>query len=193
MSFHPATRRSPQIETDWLTLGQAARFLGVAQSTIRKWSDQGRVPAFYTPGGHRRFRRSDLEAFVERSGPGQRGGGPLVLVVDDDAPLRELLRLSLERAGYSVRQAENVTAALAAIDDQAPELVLLDVVMPGADGWALLRRLEERHGSIPVIMYSGQVDEGIAGEAAERGASGFIGKPFDPDELVGRAMQLVPA
>ena len=193
MSFHPATRRSPQIEADWLTLGQAARFLGVAQSTIRKWSDQGRVPAFYTPGGHRRFRRSDLEAFVERSGPGQHGGGPLVLVVDDDAPLRELLRLSLERAGYSVRQAENVTAALAAIDEQAPELVLLDVVMPGADGWALLRRLEERHGSIPVIMYSGQVDDGIAGEAAERGASGFIGKPFDPDELVGRAMQLVPA
>ena len=193
MSFHPATRRSPQIEADWLTLGQAARFLGVAQSTIRKWSDQGRVPAFYTPGGHRRFRRSDLEAFVERSGPGRRGGGPLVLVVDDDAPLRELLRLSLERAGYSVRQAENVTAALAAIDEQAPELVLLDVVMPGADGWALLRRLEERHGSIPVIMYSGQVDDGIAGEAAERGASGFIGKPFDPDELVGRAMQLVPA
>jgi excisionase family DNA binding protein len=193
MSFHPATRRSPQIEADWLTLGQAARFLGVAQSTIRKWSDQGRVPAFYTPGGHRRFRRSDLEAFVEQSGPGRRGGGPLVLVVDDDTALRELLRLSLERAGYSVRQAENVTAALAAIDERAPELVLLDVVMPGADGWALLRRLEERHGSIPVIMYSGQVDDGIAGEAAERGASGFIGKPFDPDELVGRAMQLVPA
>jgi excisionase family DNA binding protein len=193
MSLHPAARRSPQIEADWLTLGQAARFLGVAQSTIRKWSDQGRVPAFYTPGGHRRFRRGDLEAFVERSGPGQRGGGPLVLVVDDDAPLRELLRLSLERAGYSVRQAENVTAALAAIDEQAPELVLLDVVTPGADGWALLRRLEERHGSIPVIMYSGQVDDGIAGEAAERGASGFIGKPFDPDELVGRAMQLVSA
>jgi two-component system phosphate regulon response regulator OmpR len=65
--------------------------------------------------------------------------------------------------------------------------------MPGADGWALLRRLEERHGSIPVILYSGQVDDGIAGEAAERGSSGFIGKPFDPDELVGRAMQLVPA
>ena len=46
-------------ESEWLTLGQAARFLGVAQSTIRKWSDNGRVPAFYTPGGHRRYRRSD--------------------------------------------------------------------------------------------------------------------------------------
>ena len=53
-------------DSEWLTLGQAARFLGVAQSTIRKWSDQGRVPAFYTPGGHRRYKRGDLEAFLER-------------------------------------------------------------------------------------------------------------------------------
>ena len=59
-------------DSEWLTLGQAARFLGVAQSTIRKWSDSGRVPAFYTPGGHRRYRRTDLEAFLDRSGPGGR-------------------------------------------------------------------------------------------------------------------------
>ena len=48
------TRRAPGSDPEWLTLGQAAKYLGVAQSTIRKWSDQGRVPAFYTPGGHRR-------------------------------------------------------------------------------------------------------------------------------------------
>ena len=63
-------RRALTDEPDWLTLGQAARYLGVAQSTIRKWSDQGRVPAFYTPGGHRRYRRRDLETFLDRSGPG---------------------------------------------------------------------------------------------------------------------------
>jgi excisionase family DNA binding protein len=72
MSFQPATRRAQQIESDWLTLGQAARFLGVAQSTIRKWSDDGKVAAFYTPGGHRRFRRADLEAFIADSGPAGR-------------------------------------------------------------------------------------------------------------------------
>ena len=60
----------PANEPDWLTLGQAAKYLGMAQSTIRKWSDNGRVPAFYTPGGHRRYRRSDLETFLDRSGPG---------------------------------------------------------------------------------------------------------------------------
>src|SRR6059036_2174904 len=96
-------RRAAGGETEWLTLGQAAKYLGVAQSTIRKWSDVGRVPAFYTPGGHRRYRRSDLDTFLERSGPGRPARGPLVLVVDDDPQVREVVRLNLEIEGYSVK------------------------------------------------------------------------------------------
>jgi excisionase family DNA binding protein len=185
-------RRAPVSEPDWLTLGQAAKFLGVAQSTIRKWSDLGRVPAFYTPGGHRRYRRSDLETFIDRSGPGGKEAGPLVLVVDDDPRVREFVRINLELEGYTVREAERAEEALAAIEDQAPDLMLLDVVMPGTDGWELLQRMQERHGSIPVIMFSGKVDEQTAGEAARRGAQEFVGKPFDPQQLVDRAKQLVP-
>src|SRR6187455_2426309 len=90
-------RSAPPSDSDWLTLGQAAKYLGVAQSTIRKWSDQKKLPAFYTPGGHRRYRRSDLDVFLERSGPGgTTRGGPLVLIVDDDAGLRGFVRASLE-------------------------------------------------------------------------------------------------
>src|SRR5438067_6501472 len=93
-------------EPEWLTLGQAAKYLGVAQSTIRKWSDVGRVPAFYTPGGHRRYRRSDLDLFLERSGPGGRGReGPVVLVVDDDPGVREVVRANLELEGGAGRDA----------------------------------------------------------------------------------------
>jgi excisionase family DNA binding protein len=185
-------RRAPASEPDWLTLGQAAKFLGVAQSTIRKWSDQGRVPAFYTPGGHRRYRRRDLETFLDRSGPGGRTEGPLVLVVDDDPKLREFMRINLTMEGYSVREAASAEEALEAIEDTAPELVLLDVVMPGVDGWQMLQRMQERHGSIPVIMFSGKVDETSAADAEQRGARGFIGKPFDPQQLIERAKQLVP-
>ncbi|HEY3921523.1 MAG TPA: response regulator [Gaiellaceae bacterium] len=185
-------RRPTSGEPEWLTLGQAAKFLGVAQSTIRKWSDQGRVPAFYTPGGHRRYRRRDLELFVDRSGPAGKPGGPLVLVVDDDSRLREFMRVNLELEGYTVREAESADTAFAAIENQAPDLVLLDVVMPGVDGWGLLQKLQERHGSIPVIMFSGQLDEQQAAQAEERGARGFVGKPFDPQELLARAKALVP-
>jgi excisionase family DNA binding protein len=186
-------RRAPTTEPDWLTLGQAAKFLGVAQSTIRKWSDQGRVPAFYTPGGHRRYRRRDLEAFLDRSGPGGHTSGPLVLVVDDDPRLREYMRVNLEMEGYTVREAASADEALQVLEDGAPDLVLLDVVMPGIDGWQMLQRMQERHGSVPVIMFSGQVDERSAGQAEERGARGFVGKPFDPQQLIERAKQLVPA
>jgi excisionase family DNA binding protein len=176
-----------------VTLGQAAKFLGVAQSTIRKWSDQGRVPTFYTPGGHRRYRRRDLETFLDRSGPGGRASGPLVLVVDDDDRLREFMRVNLELEGYTVLEAASGEEALEAIEGQAPALVLLDVVMPGIDGWQMLQRMQERHGSIPVIMFSGQLDSTAAGDAEQRGARGFIGKPFDPHQLIERAKQLVPA
>ena len=182
-------------DSEWLTLGQAARFLGVAQSTIRKWSDQGRVPAFYTPGGHRRYRRNDLETFLERSGPGgQSKSGPLVLLVDDDAQVRELVRINLEFEGYTVREAADADEGLAAIEEAKPDLVLLDVMMPHVDGWEMLRRMQERYGvgTLPVVMFSGKVDERAEQQAANRGAQGFVGKPFDLHALVDRAKQLAP-
>jgi excisionase family DNA binding protein len=191
----PIGRRAPTNEPDWLTLGQAAKYLGVAQSTIRKWSDLGRVPAFYTPGGHRRYRRGDLDAFLERSGPGTRGrGGPVVLVVDDDAAVRELVRANLEAEGYSVREAASAGEGLAALEQEAPDLVLLDVMMPEVDGWEMLRRVQERFGvgAIPVIVFSGEVDERSVPDATTRGARGFLGKPFDLQQLIDQAKQIAP-
>jgi excisionase family DNA binding protein len=188
----PIGRRPAGNEPDWLTLGQAAKYLGVAQSTIRKWSDQGRVPTFYTPGGHRRYRRRDLDAFLERSGPAAMTG-PLVLIVDDDERLRQYLRVNLELEGYAVKEAGSGDEGLAAVEDEPPDLILLDVMMPKVDGWEMLRRLQERHGigSIPVIMFSGTAEESAA-EAAARGAQAFIGKPFDPQQLIESTKQLLP-
>jgi len=189
---HPE-RRAPTTEPDWLTLGQAAKYLGVAQSTIRKWSDQGRVPAFYTPGGHRRYRRSDLDKFLESSGPGAREHtGPTVLVVDDDPRLREYVRANMELEGYTVLEAGSADEGMAVLEGEQAQLILLDVMMPGIDGWEMLQRIQEKHGAIPVIMFSGKVDERSAAEAEQRGATGFIGKPFDPQQLIDRAKQILP-
>src|SRR6185437_7826306 len=181
-------------DSEWLTLGQAARFLGVAQSTIRKWSDQGRVPAFYTPGGHRRYRRADLDAFVERSGPGKSKTGPLVLLVDDDDKVRELVRVNLEFEGYVVRETASAEQGLAAIEEAKPDLILLDVMMPHIDGWEMLRRVQERYGAgtIPVVMFSGKVDEQAQALAAANGAQGFIGKPFDLQQLIDQTKTIAP-
>ena len=182
-------------DSEWLTLGQAARFLGVAQSTIRKWSDQGRVPAFYTPGGHRRYRRTDLEAFLDRSGPtGRPKAGPLVLLVDDDEKVRELVRVNLEFEGYIVREAGSAEEGMTAIEEAKPDLVLLDVMMPHIDGWEMLRRVQERHGigTIPVIMFSGKADEAAQQQAASNGAQAFVGKPFDLQQLIDQTKSIAP-
>ena len=193
MPYERGQRSRPlPVETaDWLTLGTAAKYLGVAQSTIRKWSDLGRVPTFYTPGRHRRYRRSDLDAFLEHSGPAA-ARGPLVLIVDDDERLRQYVRANLELEGYRVREAASADAGLAALDEQAPDLILLDVMMPQVDGWEMLRRVRARHGvdSIPVIMFSGKVE--AAEESEAQGAQGFIGKPFDPQHLIESTKQLLP-
>ena len=189
-------RRAPTSDPDWLTLGQAAKYLGVAQSTIRKWSDHGRVPAFYTPGGHRRYRRPDLDDFLNRSGPGgSTQQGPLVLIVDDDEGVREYVRVNLEMEGYAVREAGNAEEGLGVLEEVSPDLILLDVMMPEVDGWEMLRRVQERHGvgAIPVVMFSGKVNEQSAQEATARGAQGFVGKPFDPQQLIEHAKQLLPA
>ena len=181
-------------EPDWLTLGQAAKYLGVAQSTIRKWSDQGRVRAFYTPGGHRRYRRGDLESLLESSGPaGREHAGPTVLLVDDDDRLRAYMRTNLELEGYAVLEAGSAEEGMRVLEgEQQPQLILLDVMMPHTDGWEMLQRIQERHGAIPVIMFSGQVDERSAEQAQKRGASAFVGKPFDPQQLIDRAKQILP-
>jgi excisionase family DNA binding protein len=180
---------------EWLTLGQAASYLGVAQSTIRKWSDGGRITAFYTPGGHRRFRRSDLDQFLSGSRGTPARGTPVVLVVDDDDRLREFIRVNLEMDGYAVREAANAEEGLSALDEEPPDLILLDVMMPGMDGWQMLRRVQDRHGvgTIPVIMFSGKVDEDTERRAAEEGAQAFLGKPFDPQQLIESTKQLIRA
>jgi excisionase family DNA binding protein len=188
-------RPSAGSEPDWLTLGQAAKYLGVAQSTVRKWTDQKKVPAFKTPGGHRRYRRSDLDMFLERSQPGERAAGPVILIVDDDPGLRAFVRARLELEGYVVREAGSADEGLVSLEEQSPDLILLDVMMPRVDGWEMLRRVQERHGvgSIPVLMFSGKVDASAAAEASSRGAHGFIGKPFDPEQLIESAKQMLPA
>ncbi len=187
----------PANEQDWLTLGRAANYLGMAQSTIRKWSDTGRLPAFYTPGGHRRYRRADLDDFIAEGGrvtPRRGEGRRLILIVDDDEKLREFVRVNLEMEGYSVREASSAEDGLKALEEEPPDLILLDVMMPQVDGWEMLQRVQERHGvgSIPVIMFSGKVDEESLKRATSRGAQGFIGKPFNPQQLIDSTKQLVP-
>ena len=108
--------------------------------------------------------------------------------------MRELVRVNLEFEGYIVREAGGADEGLAAIEEAKPDLILLDVMMPQVDGWETLRRIQERYGAgaIPVVMFSGKLDEEAQAKAASSGANAFVGKPFDLQNLIEQTKQILP-
>jgi two-component system nitrogen regulation response regulator NtrX len=117
-----------------------------------------------------------------------------VLVVDDEADIRELVAGVLEDEGYAVRSAANSTEALEAIESRRPSLVLLDVWLQGSrmDGLQLLEEVKRRDPSLPVLMISGHGNLDTAVAAIREGAIDFIEKPFEASRLlhlVGRATE----
>jgi len=120
---------------------------------------------------------------------------PRILIVDDEPEMVRGLEDNLRYEGYQTVAAPDGRRGLALALSEAPDLILLDVMMPQVDGWEMLQRVHERHGvgAIPVIMFSGKVDEEALKRAAAQGAQGFVGKPFSPQQLIDSTKQLIPA
>jgi two-component system, chemotaxis family, chemotaxis protein CheY len=118
-----------------------------------------------------------------------RGAAPVVLVVEDDAATRALLRDVLEDAGYAVRVAADGAAGLRAARAVRPALVLLDLRLPGTDGWAFAAAYRRAPAPrAPVVVLTADVD--AAAYAAGLGAAGHLLKPFDLDELLALVRRL---
>jgi two-component system nitrogen regulation response regulator NtrX len=107
-----------------------------------------------------------------------------VLVVDDEASIRESLRMILEYEGYRVEEAEGGKAALARLADRPPDAVLLDIKMPEIDGLDLLSSFRERGYDMPVVMITGHGDVTTAVEATRRGAYDFLEKPLPRERVL---------
>ena len=114
----------------------------------------------------------------------------LLLVEDDDA-IAGALRLHLEEAGYRLHRESDGNRAMVAIDRQRWDLVLLDLMLPGADGWDVCRHLRQRHADVPVIMLSARSAEAHRVLGLELGADDYLAKPFSMLELVARVRALL--
>ena len=106
-----------------------------------------------------------------------------VLVVDDDKLTRFSLSKILGHAGYRIRQAASATEGMAAIEKERPGIVLLDILLPDRDGFAVLRAIRANHPQLPVVMMTAHHTEDTAREARAQGGSGYLAKPCDPTEL----------
>ncbi len=110
-----------------------------------------------------------------------------ILVVDDEATIAEVLCRYLQRAGYRTRIADDGPAAIAAVHEQAPDLIILDLMLPGLDGLEVMRRVRERdrdHTAIILLTARGEESERVIG--LRLGADDYVVKPFSPAELVAR-------
>ncbi|MCI0396584.1 MAG: response regulator [Chloroflexi bacterium] len=108
-----------------------------------------------------------------------------VLVVDDEPMARTLLRLMLVRAGFEVREAEDGYDALNKVKSDVPDLMILDVMMPGIDGFAVCEALrgDQKTAGLPIIMLSAKTDVESVNRGLRLGATKYLTKPVSPDDL----------
>lgn len=117
-----------------------------------------------------------------------------ILVVDDERTIREVVRRYLELEGFAVIEAETGPQALSILQDTAPDLIVLDIMLPGVDGFSITRRLRQPNdfnplrveGDIPIILLTARTNEVDRVAGLELGADDYVTKPFSPRELVAR-------
>ena len=114
----------------------------------------------------------------------------LVLMIDDDKNICNVVRMYLEKDGYEVETAQDGVQGLKKFEARKPDLILLDIMMPGKDGWEVIREVRAK-ASVPVIMLSakGETFDKVLG--LELGADDYITKPFEPKELLARVKALL--
>jgi DNA-binding response OmpR family regulator len=119
------------------------------------------------------------------------GSAGRVLVIEDDATVREVIRRYLSAAGFTVEEAVDGASGLRAARERRPDAVILDVMLPGMSGWDVCRALRELSPSLPVVMLSalGEEDHRITG--LQLGADDYVTKPFSPRELVLRVRSVL--
>jgi excisionase family DNA binding protein len=175
------------------TTFEAAKLCHVSPLSIINWVNAGRLPAFRTPGGHRRIRREDLLLFMRDNGlpipeEMQEGSGRRkVLIVDDEPSIRELLseHLSTRTSPYEVSTAADGFEAGRLVATFRPDVVLLDLRMPGVDGFQICRTIKADPDTlnIVVIAMTGYYSPETEARVLECGAVRCFAKPLDPTTL----------
>jgi DNA-binding response OmpR family regulator len=109
---------------------------------------------------------------------------PTILIIDDDPDVLQLLRLMLETEGFDAVLAPDGPTGLRRLAEQPPDVVLLDIMMPGMDGWQVLQALATHPDPPAVVVVSAKTASSDRSRAFELGATGYLCKPFSPEDLV---------
>jgi excisionase family DNA binding protein len=176
------------MEESFLTTEEVLDYLQVNLRTVYRLIKAGKIPAVRV-GRQWRFRKRDIDAWLESQRPRAirpaaaparvpAAGRPRVLVVDDEATIREVLAKTLALVEYDVDLAADGRTAIERLRMISYDLLITDLKMPGVDGLAVIREARRLKADIPVIIITGFSTEASAIEAVNLGVSGYLTKPF---------------
>jgi excisionase family DNA binding protein len=177
------------------TTHEVSRLLQVNPRSVINWIEQSLLLSYRTPGGHRRIRHDDLLAFLRKHQiptPASLVDGKFgVLIVDDETEIVDVLRTFLQRqGGYEIATASDGISALIEVGRLKPDLLILDIMIPGVDGIEVCRRIKaDSSNRTTIIAVSGNAEK--EKRILQAGADAFMLKPIDLDRLHSEARRLL--
>ncbi len=176
-----------EVTKRFCSIPEAARICGVSRTTMWNWVKSGHIDAFVTPGGHHRLSREEIDRIVsERNIQSKPVSEKTVLIVDDDPGFRKTLKEKLSRAGYVAEIAIDGFEAGLKVREIRPDLVVLDLFMPGMDGFEVCRKIKQNEELklIKVLAVTGYGTPEIAERILRLGADAYQPKSTEPKNLV---------
>jgi excisionase family DNA binding protein len=173
------------LNKSYLTPHEVAALLMVSPITVRGWANKGLLKAETTPGGHRRFLLSEVDRFIQERPLLSRSLGLRVLIVDDEVALAKSLAIYLSGLGVSTEVAFDGFDAGKKLNAFDPDIILLDLMMPGLDGFDVCRRIKQNpaHNKLRIIAMTGYPSPENEQLILECGAERLLVKPVDAKQL----------
>nr|MBC8361753.1 response regulator [Candidatus Desulfatibia profunda] len=173
----------------FFTIPQAAKFCSISRVTLWRWVKSGKLKAFLTPGGQYKIRKDDLVSFI-RGEMGHLPGNEFsqetkILIVDDDPQVQKLFKKMLSRNGYSIEVASDGFEAGVKTVQFKPDLIILDLIMPGMDGFEVCRQIKQNANTshIKIIACTGYDTKENKDRIMQAGADGYLVKPVEKSAL----------
>ena len=189
------------VEKDYYTIPEAAKFCSVGRTTMWRWVKSGYLKASMTLGGQHRIQKAELQSVLadrggysipasEKAPEPEFSGRSLspkkILIVDDDPDLRKIMPRFLSAEDYEVAVASDGFEAGTKVMDFNPDLLVLDLIMPGMDGFEVCKRIKKnpRTSHIKVLAITGYDDEENRARIMKAGADGYLPKPIERESLL---------
>jgi excisionase family DNA binding protein len=172
------------------TVPQAAKYCAIGRVTLWKYVKSGELKASVTPGGHYRILKNDLEDFARRKGmypiATYKPAKKKILIVDDDAEIRKLMEKTFSAYEYETETAAEGSEAGVKVPTFQPGLIILDLHMPGIDGFTVCRQIKQNPATehIKILAVTGFDSKETHDRIMAEGADGYLAKPVDRETLL---------